>query len=622
MCGIAGWVDFERDLTRERATALAMTATNACRGPDAEGLWIDRHVALGHRRVPVIDPDGGVQPMTAEKDGHTIAVITFNGEVYNFRQLRQELIGRGHRFRTRSDTEVLLRSYLEWGPSCAEHLSGVFAFGVWDRRVRELVLVRDRLGQKPLLYFPLPSGVLFGSEHKVLLAHPLIEPVVDSDGLREALSQVGTPGHAIFSGMREVKPGHFLRVRREGITEHCYWRLTARPHTEDLTATVAHVRGLLEDTVTDELVADVPLCTMLSGGLDSSTVTSLAARALQAQGADPLRTFTVNFAGYDDNFSADAVRATSDAPYVLEMIKHVGSHHHEVLLDSGDLMDPLARAAVLRAKDLPTYFGDRNTSTYLLYRAVKEYATVALSGELADELFGGFIWEHDPALVHADNFPWIAMAERYGGAPSGFGTELLHRDLLKQLDLPQYRADRYREAIAETPQLPDENGHERRRREIFYLHLTRWLRALLDHSDRLSMAVGLVVRAPYSSHKLVDYLFNVPWSMKSFDGREKSLLRAVAADLLPKSVLGRPKSPYPVTQDAGYARALLAEYSELLADRNAPIAPFLDLEASHAVLENPERLSGGGRGWPNRTHVEMAIQLNSWIRNYGVRLAL
>ncbi len=505
-------------------------------------------------------------------------MITFNGEAYNFRQLRRELTGRGHRFRTRSDTEVLLRSYLEWGPSCAGHLAGVFAFAVWDPRAQELVLVRDRLGQKPLLYSPLPSGVLFGSEHKVLLANPLIEPVVDPDGLREALSQVGTPGH--------------------------------------------DVRGLLEDTITHELVADVPLCTMLSGGLDSSTVTSLAARALHVQGADPVRTFTVNFAGYDENFSADAVRATSDAPYVLEMIKHVGSHHHEVLLDSHDLMDPLARAAVLRAKDLPTYFGDRNTSTYLFYRAVKEYATVALSGELADELFGGFIWEHDPALVHADNFPWIAMAERYGGASSGFGTELLHRDLLKQLDLPQYRADRYREAIAETPRLPDENGDERRRREIFYLHLTRWLRALLDHSDRLSMAVGLVVRAPYSNHKLVEYLFNVPWSMKSFDGREKSLLRAVAADLLPKSVLDRPKSPYPVTQDGGYARALLAEYSELLADRSAPIAPFLDLEASHAVLEHPERLSGGGRGWPNRTHVEMAIQFNSWIKNYGVRLAL
>jgi asparagine synthase (glutamine-hydrolysing) len=622
MCGIAGWVDYERDLTRERAIALAMTAANACRGPDAEGLWIDRHVAIGHRRVPVIDPDGGIQPMCASEDGTTIAVITFNGEIYNFRQLRAELAGYGHRFATRSDTEVLLRAYLQWGARCGEHLSGVFAFGIWDPRDQELILLRDRLGQKPLLYYPLPHGVLFGSEHKVLFANPLVEPVVDADGLREALSQVGTPGHAVYQGMREVKPGHFLRVRREGISEHCWWRLTPRHHGEDLPATVGHVRGLLEEVIDDELVADVPLCTMLSGGLDSSTVTALAARALAAQGNGPLRTFTVNFAGYDENFDADAVRATPDAPYVAQMVEHVKSEHAEILLDSRGLMDELARAAVLRAKDLPTYFGDRNTSTYLLYRAIREHATVALSGELADELFGGFVWDHDPELVHADNFPWIAMAERYGGAPSGFGTELLHRDLLKQLDIPGYRAQRYAEAVAETPGLPDENGHDRRRREIFYLHLTRWLRSLLDHSDRLSMAVGLVVRAPFSDYRLVEYLFNVPWSMKSHDGREKSLLRAVAADLLPAAVLDRPKSPYPVTQDAEYARALLAEYAALLGDRNAPIVPFLDLDASRAVLEHPENLSGGGRGWPNRTHVEMAIQLNSWIRNYRVRLAL
>jgi asparagine synthase (glutamine-hydrolysing) len=306
------------------------------------------------------------------------------------------------------------------------------------------------------------------------------------------------------------------------------------------------------------------------------------------------------------------------------MVRRIGSHHHEVLLDSHDLMDPLARAAVLRAKDLPTYFGDRNTSTYLLFRALREYATVVLTGDLADELFGGFMWDRDPELVHADNFPWIAIttSERYGGSVNGFGTDLLSQDLLKQLDLAQYRADRYREAVAESPRLVDEHGNERRRREICYLHLTRWLKSLLEHTDRLSMAVGLVVRAPFSDHRLTEYLFNVPWTMKSFDGRDKSLLRGVAADLLPPSVLDRPKSPFPVTQDTAYAQALLAEYAELLADRDAPVLPYLDLAASQKVLDDPARLSGGGRAMPNRTHIEMAIQLNQWLKRYGVRLAL
>lgn len=285
MCGITGWVAYDRDLTLERPVLDAMTATQVCRGPDAGGLHLERHAALGHRRLAVIDVEGGVQPMTVEHDGRTLAALTYSGEVYNHRELRAELEAAGHRFRTRSDTEVVLHAYLEWGEHLAERLNGMFAFAVWDARSEELLLVRDRMGVKPLHYHPTPDGVVFGSEPKALLAHPDVPAVVDLDGLRELLALARTPGLTPYRGIAEVRPGHVVRVRRTGVTVRRYWALEAREHTQDLATTVATVRALLDDIVHRQLDADVPLCSLLSGGLDSSAVTALAAKALRAAGA-------------------------------------------------------------------------------------------------------------------------------------------------------------------------------------------------------------------------------------------------------------------------------------------------------------------------------------------------
>src|SRR5919205_2210391 len=272
MCGITGWVDFERNLTAEQSTVQAMTDTMACRGPDAEGLWIAPHAALGHRRLAVIDLEGGRQPMLAEENRRILAVLTYSGEVYNFRELRAELAAQGHHFRTYSDTEVVLRAYLEWGEDFVNRLNGMYAFAIWDVRREELLLVRDRMGIKPLYYYPTSSGVLFGSEPKAILANPLVEPVVDEDGLRELFSFVKTPEQAIFRGMREVRPGQIVRVRREGTTKRRYWALESREHAGDTDATVRTIRELLDDIVARQLISDVPLCSLLSGGLDSSAI--------------------------------------------------------------------------------------------------------------------------------------------------------------------------------------------------------------------------------------------------------------------------------------------------------------------------------------------------------------
>jgi asparagine synthase (glutamine-hydrolysing)/amidotransferase len=613
MCGITGWVDFGRDLSQERRILRAMTDTLACRGPDAEGAWLDRHVAFGHRRLAVIDIEGGKQPMAAGAGAVDQVVLTFSGEIYNFRELRQELLSYGHEFRTNSDTEVALRAYLQWGASFAERLNGMFGLGLWDPRNQELLLVRDRMGIKPLYYFPSRDGVLFGSEPKAILANPMAPSEVDADGLREVLDMVKTPEHAIYRGMYEVRPGHLVRISRSGLTKHRYWALEAKPHGDDLDTTVGTVRELLDDTVRRQMVSDVPLATLLSGGLDSSAVTALAARTV-APGS--LRSFSVDFSASADQFEPDAVRLEADAPFALELARHVKADHAEILLDSRELLDPAVRSAVLRATDLPpAYWGDMWPSLYLLFQAVRRHSTVALSGESADELFGGYRWFHNPRALKAETFPWLTSgSSRYFG-----GLRLLDSGLLEKLDIPSYREARYHEAIAEVPTLPGEDGLERRMREITYLNLTRFVQTLLDRKDRMSMAVGLEVRVPFCDHRLVEYVFNVPWSMKSFDGREKSLLRAATADLLPTSIVERNKTPYPTTQDPGYEHGLREQMAAILADKGAPVHALLDSEKARGALA---RQQGAVSRSYDRGSLELAVWLNQWLTEYDVALTL
>ncbi|MFD7107096.1 asparagine synthase (glutamine-hydrolyzing) [Streptomyces celluloflavus] len=616
MCGITGWISYDRDLTTERRTLEAMTETMACRGPDAGGVWLDTHAAFGHRRLAVIDIDGGKQPMTVEHDGRTLIVTTYSGEVYNYRELRSELESLGHAFRTSSDTEVVLHAYLQWGEAFAERLNGMYAFALWDPRTEELLLIRDRMGIKPLYYYPTPDGVLFGSEPKAILAHPSVHPTVDAEGLAELITFTKTPGHAVYKGMHEVRPGHIVRAGRGGVSVKRYWALEAREHTDDLDTTIARVRELLDDIVARQLIADVPLCTLLSGGLDSSAITALSARALAAQGSGPVRSFAVDFTGYTENFKADDLRGTPDGPYAHALAEHVRSDHHDIILDTAALMDRGHRAAVLAARDLPNGFGDGDTSLYLLFKAVREQSTVALSGESADEVFGGYRWFHDPASVNADTFPWIAagLSGRFSGGDAT-REALLDEGLLAKLDLPGYENRRYREALAEVPYLDSDTGLQRRMREISYLHLTRFVQVLLDRKDRASMAVGLEVRVPFCDHRLVEYVFNTPWSMKTFDGREKSLLRAAVRDVLPDLVADRVKSPYPSTQDPRYGEALRAELKELAADRDAPARPLLN---ATAVAES----TAAGATMDIRPGAELVLGMDNWLRTTGTTLEL
>jgi asparagine synthase (glutamine-hydrolysing) len=614
MCGITGWVSFERDLRADQGSHAildAMTETMACRGPDDLGTWVTGHAALGHRRLAVIDLPGGRQPMSVDTPRGPLAIV-YSGETYNFTDLRADLAGRGHRFVTDSDTEVVLHAYLEWGDALAERLNGMYAFAIWDSREDKLVMVRDRMGIKPFYYYETTDGVLFGSEPKAILANPIAEHTVSLDGLRELYAFVKTPGHAIWEGMHEVEPGTVVTVSRAGLRTARYWALQTRPHADGRDATVTQVRELLEDTIRRQLVADVPLCSLLSGGLDSSAMTAIAARQLAGSG-ERVRSFAVDFTGQEENFVPDDLRGTPDAPFVRDVADTSRTDHQDIVLGSDELADPGVRSAVIRARDMPAGLGDMDASLYLLFRAIRGASTVALSGESADEVFGGYRHFFEPEACQASNFPWLA----------GSGRRIVEADdiflpgLSRALELPDYIHDAYASAVAKVSRLDGEPDFEWQMRKVCYLHLTHFVRILLDRKDRMSMAVGLEVRVPFCDHRLVEYVYNAPWSLKTYDGREKSLLRGAARDVLPASVAERVKSPYPSTQDPRYPRRLQGQAREYL---SSPGHPVFDLVSRDWLARAS---ASGAEVTPLSRHgLERALDIALWLEIYKPVLKL
>jgi asparagine synthase (glutamine-hydrolysing) len=613
VCGITGWVDFGRDLRLQRSVIEAMTATMVRRGPDAGGVWCSQHAVIGHRRLAVIDLPGGQQPMRAQARDGSDVVLTFSGEIYNFTELRSELTGYGHEFATRSDTEVVLRSYLQWGAGCVQRLNGMFAFAIWDGENQGLLLARDRLGVKPLYYAPLTDGVLFGSEPKAILAHPDFRAEIDAEGLAELFGQHGTaaPGLTPLRGLSQVRPGTIVQVSRRAKKTTTYWTLEAREHTGDLKASAAAVRELLADIVARQTVSDVPLCSLLSGGLDSSVVSALAMDSLQRRDRAKLATFSVDFDGSAADFTPTQLRPSHDEPFARAAARHMGARHSTVVLSAGELVE--SQWAPLAAHDLPAS-GDMWVSAYLLFREVRQSSTVALSGESADEVFGGYPWYHMPALLAVPTFPWAAR---------GSWAPLLNPAVATAIRLEEHAADCYAQARAAVPRLAGESPEDRRIREVLYLGLTHWLPFLLDRKDRLSMACGLEVRVPFTDHRLVEYVWNVPWPIKTAGGIEKGLLRAAAAGLLPQDLLQRRKSSYPGAAGKAYEQAIDIQLRDLLRQPDAPLFQLISPDRLAAAYAADPLLPGLIAVQPSSTApAAFLLDLNRWLDSSQVTIRL
>lgn len=618
MCGITGWIDWEEDLTQQGALMRQMADTLNHRGPDAQGQWLTPHAALAHRRLEVIDPRGGAQPMVYQLAERTYA-ITYNGEIYNFREIRRELETRGHTFHTLSDTEVLLHAYVEWGIECINHLNGIFAFGLWDEQQQRLLLARDHMGVKPLYYAQRGSALLFGSELKALLAHPKVKAEINAQGLAELFSFRHTPGSGVYRDVHELRPAHLAIYDRNGLHISRYWSLRSTPHTDTVQATAEHIRALLQDTVQHQLIADVPLVAMLSGGLDSSALTSMAAREFQLEGKQ-LHTYSIDFADSAEHFQESSIRPSLDAPWVKKVSAYAGTAHHTLTVDTPELIENLL--VPMHAFDLPL-MGQMATSLYLLFKEMKRDAKVALSGESADEVFGGYPWFHSAAAFNAPTFPWIAaMADEMSRSQSSGGTDMMAwlSDHLRQIiDPATHLTQQYQTALAEVPRLEGEDAREARMREIFYMNLTYFLPMLLDRKDLMSMATGFEVRVPFCDYRLVEYVWNIPWDIKNTGNIEKGILREALTGILPDDARKRRKSAYPSSQNPTYLNALREWTLHIINDANAPVQPLINLQVMRALAEDKVP---GLHGEAATYLFERIIQTNAWLKEYQVTITI
>lgn len=611
MCGIAGWIDWEINPEHHIGILEKMVDTLKYRGPDASGFWFSDNAAIGHRRLIVVDPAGGGQPMIREKAGKKF-VITYNGELYNTSELRRELSVSGYTFEGHSDTEVLLNAYIEWGPDCIEKLNGIYAFGIWNESDKSLFLARDRLGVKPLFYTQKGSAFLFGSEIKALLAHPLVKPVVGLEGIAEIffIGPARTPGHGVFEDIHELRPGHYLFHNRNKTDISKYWSLKSMPHTDDIDSTTTCIRELFKDSVERQLVSDVPVCTFLSGGIDSSAISSYAADFFNRNGAGELHTYSIDYKDNERYFKADDFQPNSDPYWVRRVSEFLGTTHHYITVDTPELVEALTNSVV--AKDLPG-MADIDSSLYLFCKEIKKDAVVALSGECADEIFGGYPWFHRPELFNAGTFPWsLALKERTG---------VLSPELLKYLEPEEYVAQRYNDSLKEVPRLEGENEYDARRREIFYLNIVWFMNTLLDRKDRMSMAAGLEVRVPFCDHRLVEYVWNIPWWMKNYNGIEKGILRNALKGCLPAEVLERKKSPYPKTHNPSYMQAVSSWLLEILDNPTSPIHDLINTRKVRTMIEYEEfsfKRPWFGQLMNTPQLYAYLIQINFWLKEYKI----
>ncbi|MDD6071452.1 MAG: asparagine synthase (glutamine-hydrolyzing) [Clostridiales bacterium] len=615
MCGIAGFSNFAMDYVSDGGKWVkvlkGMNRVQKHRGPDEEGEFLDSHCGMGHVRLSIIDLKSGQQPMTRKREGRTCTIV-YNGEIYNMKELRRELRGKGVHFDTDSDTEVILAGYQRYGVDIVKKLNGIFAFVIWDEWRERLYLFRDRSGIKPLFYTFQDGGIVFSSEIKGLFAYPGVTPKVNKEGLCEVfgLGPAKTYGKGVFQNVSEALPGHFLEFDRNGLRDYCYWQLESKPHNESYEETVEYTAYLVEDAVKKQMLSDVPICTFLSGGVDSSLVTAICSKELKKQGKQ-LTTYSFDFTDNDVNFKANSFQPTQDRPFVEKMTAFTDTRHHFLECNYVELYDYLFEA--VEARDLPC-MADVESSMLYFCRKVAKNNKVTLTGECADEIFGGYPWFHKKECFEADIFPWsMDMSPR---------TMLLKDEVIRELPLEEYARAAYEQTVAETPRLEGENPEEKRRREISYLNLKWFMQTLLDRMDRTSMRSGLEARVPFADHRIIEYVWNVPWEMKCHNGVVKGLLRAAGEKYLPYDVLYRKKSPYPKTYDPAYEKLLRDTMWELMENGNAPICDLLDREKVKQFMESPTDYGRPfyGQLMAGPQLLAYMIQVNYWLAKYQIEL--
>lgn len=607
MCGIAGIISFKEDVREEFAACQRMQEALLRRGPDQKGIVMMKNAALVHTRLAVIDINGGRQPMSLSM-GEKKYTIVYNGELYNTNELRKELLSEGE-FGTSSDTEVVLRSYMKWGEDCVNRFNGIFAFAVFDEAEERVFLARDRIGVKPLFYYDTGTKLIFASEISALMENTDIPHEIDLQGVSELLLMAPgrTAGCGVIRGIKEIKSGCCGFYTEKGLELKNYWQLRAMEHKESFEQTVEHVRELLLDSIRRQLVSDVPICTFLSGGLDSSLISSVAASELKKQGKR-LNTFSVDYKNNEKYFTKSHFQPNSDPEYINIMAEYLGSEHHWTIVEVSELVDSLEAAT--DARGLPG-MADVDASMLLLCREIKKFGTVALSGECADELFGGYPWYRDKDIRMTDGFPWAQSTD--------YRMSFIADELAEKINGRDYVYSAYVRTVKNTDKLPSDSPLESRMREMTRLNFDWFMQNLLDRKDRMSMYSGLEVRVPFCDYRIAEYLYNIPWEFKDYKGREKGLLREAMKEWLPERVLNRKKSPYPKTHDPAFLEAVTVKLREILSEPT-PMTEIVKREALERLLTHADHVQWYGQLMNLPQTIAFFIQLDHWMKRFNIKL--
>lgn len=609
MCGFVGFANLKENIS-SKTNIYNMNESISKRGPDEDGYYYEEHVCLGHKRLIVVDPDGGKQPMSAMKDGNLYTIV-YNGQLYNTKDLRSELEENGFTFDSYSDTEVLLKSFIFWKYDVVKKLNGIFSFAIWNSKKNELFLARDHFGVKPLFYTIYNNTLVFASEIKALFKYPGIEAKLDEQSIAElfGIGPARTAGLGIFKNIYEIKPAHFGIFNENGLHIERYWKLESKVHTDNLGKTCDNVRFLLEDSISRQLVSDVPLCTFLSGGLDSSIITLYASKYCKKHNLPPLNTYSVDYVDNDKNFVKTDFQPNSDNYYINLMTEKLNTNHHTVILDTPELASALEDAMI--ARDFPG-MADVDSSLLLFCKNVKQNATVSLTGECADEIFGGYPWFFRADALNSNTFPWsIAITERQN---------LLTPQIASKVNLKNYIDYRYQESLNEVDILDEDSMETAEKRRISHLTLNWFMQTLLDRSDRMAMYNGFELRVPFCDYRLAEYVWNIPWEMKALHGREKGLLRYIMKDLLPEEIVDRKKSPYPKTWNPTYLATVKDMLTKIMNDSNAPINNLLNRNYILEILETDGKAFT--RPWFGQLMTGPQLmaylcQVNMWLERYN-----
>ena len=615
MCGFVGFANMKEKILSNKTIIEKMNETLKKRGPDEDGYYINEHVSMGHKRLIVIDPKGGKQPMI-EKSSYGDYAICYNGQIYNTKELRNTLEENGFTFEGHCDTEVLLKSYIYYGNDVVHHLNGIFAFAIWNSKKQELFLARDHFGIKPLFYTIKDNTLIFASELKAIFEYPSISKEMDEQGIAEmfGIGPAHTPGTTIFKNIFEIKPAHFGVFNSSGLHLERYWKLVSKKHTDNFDQTCDRLKFLLNDAITKQLVSDVPLCTFLSGGLDSSIITKFAADYCEKEGLPPLDTYSIDYVDNDKNFVKSDFQPNSDNYYIDLMNQNLHTNHHKIIIDTPELASFLEDAMI--ARDMPG-MADIDSSLLLFCKNVKKEMTVALTGECADEIFGGYPWFFREDALSSNTFPWsIAVSERQ---------QLLNPNIAKKVNLKEYIDFRYHESLLDVEILDSDSKETAEKRKISHLTLNWFMQTLLDRSDKMAMYNGFELRVPFCDYRLAQYVWNIPWEMKAYKGREKGLLRYSMRDVLPEEIINRKKSPYPKTHNPNYTKIVKEGLQKIMENREAPINQLLNREYILDIIETEGKAFT--RPWFGQLMTGPQLmaylcQVNKWLEKYQPKIEI